>query len=486
MDFSRVRTSSTSGEGRPRPLLEVLRRILRRMSFTVPLAIYGAIPAIVLLFVFLPPHRACIWAYLLSALFLPMAGFSLPGVPNVDKNSVPNFAVIISICIFDPVRLTKARLRWFDLPMLSFLCAYFMSAITNDVGNSLGNSFYAGLSLLQGLLFIWGIPYFVARLYLDSYARFIELAQVVVIGGLIYIPLCLFEVRFSPQLHHWIYGYHQHSFVQSMRGGGFRPTVFMQHGLGVGMWMTLTSLIGVTLWWSNLFPKWLRGFEKAIIGLFLITSLLVKSTGALLLLFGGLAIQAMSGVSKTRIFYFFLLIAPVAYCSVRVSGVWRGEILSDTMGLLVSEGRLNSMLGRIQNEDLLIQKALQKPLFGWSGWDRSNVYNEQGRRMTTQDGMWIITFGIAGLIGLGGFLGIFLLPAFGVFVRGRANHWERKQRRLCTVVAIGLCLLALDFLMNAMPNPIYMLLCGALSNVVFLTQEPTDDVVISEASELTD
>ena len=38
---------------------------------------------------------------------------------------------------------------------------------------------------------------------------------VLLIGGLIYIPFCLFEIKMSPQLHKWVYGYHQHAFDQN-------------------------------------------------------------------------------------------------------------------------------------------------------------------------------------------------------------------------------------------------------------------------------
>ena len=55
--------------------------------------------------------------------------------------------------------------------------------------------------------------------------------------GLIHVPLILFEVCFSPQLHAMVYGYHQHQFIQTMRGSGFRPMCFAQHGLALAMFM---------------------------------------------------------------------------------------------------------------------------------------------------------------------------------------------------------------------------------------------------------
>jgi hypothetical protein len=89
------------------------------------------------------------------------------------------------------------------------------------------------------------------RIYLSSLLGMYELAVAVFLGGPDYMPLCLLEVRLSPQLHTWIFGYHQHSFGQSLRFGGFRPVVFMDHGLMVGLWMTMATLAGFWLWRSR-------------------------------------------------------------------------------------------------------------------------------------------------------------------------------------------------------------------------------------------
>ena len=65
------------------------------------------------------------------------------------------------------------------------------------------------------------------------------------------MPLCLYEIRMSPQLHYLVYGFYPSFFGMSVRFGGYRPTVFLQHGLAVGMWMTSASLVGVWLWYSR-------------------------------------------------------------------------------------------------------------------------------------------------------------------------------------------------------------------------------------------
>ena len=57
-------------------------------------------------------------------------------------------------------------------------------------------------------------------------------------AGLIYSLFILFELRMSPNLHRWIYGFGQHGFSQHIRWGGYRPMVFMAAGLAVALFIT--------------------------------------------------------------------------------------------------------------------------------------------------------------------------------------------------------------------------------------------------------
>jgi hypothetical protein len=67
-------------------------------------------------------------------------------------------------------------------------------------------------------------------------------------AGLVYSIPMLFEIRFSPQLHFWIYGYYSHDFIQSMRDGSYRPVVFMGHGLLTTFFLMTTCVATAALW----------------------------------------------------------------------------------------------------------------------------------------------------------------------------------------------------------------------------------------------
>src|SRR5690606_11933457 len=140
----------------------------------------------------------------------------VPGLPDWTKMNATTAAVFLGILIFDPARFTMIKWSWLDLPM-ALWCAWPMITAL-----SMGQGAYEGASFVLDQLMVWGGPYIVGRMYLRDPGAMRELAMAIVIGGLIYVPLCLFEVRMSPQLHRLVYGYHQHSFLQTIRESGYR------------------------------------------------------------------------------------------------------------------------------------------------------------------------------------------------------------------------------------------------------------------------
>ena len=65
------------------------------MGFLVPVTLFGWIPFVLFLFMVLPPRRAVITAFLLAWLFLPMAGYSIHGLPDYTKMSATAAGVVV-------------------------------------------------------------------------------------------------------------------------------------------------------------------------------------------------------------------------------------------------------------------------------------------------------------------------------------------------------------------------------------------------------
>jgi len=333
--------------------------------------------------------------------------------------------------------------------------------------------------------FTWGLPYFVARVYFSDLQGLNTLGIMVFVGGLLYIPFCLEEMIMSPQLHRLTYGFHQHSFLQSMRGEGFRPMVYMDHGLMVAMWMVSASMLGLWLSYSGVIPKkwsilpygdFLRKFPLwLLLATLLVTTMLMKSTGALTLLMLGLITLYFSNKWKTTIIILLLLVIPPTYMMTRATGLWSGENLPILVAEKISEERAQSLQFRFDNENILVEKALDGTFFGWGGWNRSRVFDEDGKDISITDGLWIITLGTKGIYGLLLLLIVIELPILLLLYRSNPGLWHKPEYAAIAAMAVLLALYMIDNLLNGMVNPIFMLfnggICGLLSQGVPVDEE---------------
>src|SRR5688572_11936637 len=123
------------------------------MSLFAHIALLAWIPAVLVMFMVLPPRRAVITALVAAWLFLPMAAYALPGLPDYTKMSATCVGVLIGAVLFDPQRFEQFRPNWLDLPMLT-LCA---SPVLSSLSNGLGWHEAMSASLSQATT--WGIAY---------------------------------------------------------------------------------------------------------------------------------------------------------------------------------------------------------------------------------------------------------------------------------------------------------------------------------------
>jgi hypothetical protein len=428
------------------------------MEILVSLALFGWIPVVFLLFMLLPPRRAVIAAFLLAWLFLPMAGFKIAGLPDYTKMSATCFGVLLAAAVFDADRLLSFRYRWFDVPVTIYCLSPFVTSVVNGLGA------YDGMSMVILQVVTWGLPYFIGRVYFADLDGVRELALGMVVGGLIYVPLCWFEIRMSPQLHRMIYGYHQHSFIQQIRFGGYRPMVFMQHGLMVAMWMALTGLIALWLWRSRTFTKVAGMPAWLLVPCLLLTALLCKSSYAILLMIGGIGVLYATTLIRSRIFIYMLLCVAPIFMATRATGVWSGQWMIDFAEKNFGADRAQSIWTRVINDNALAAKAMERPVWGWGGWGRARDYNELGKTATT-DALWIITLGNAGIVGLAGLTLMLLLPILLAMHDFPIATWSYPRVAPVIALALVLVLYMLDHLMNGMVNPIFMLATGSLGSM---------------------
>ena len=441
----------------------------------VPLALVGYVPFVSWLFSKVNPREAAAIAFALSLMFLPVAAIPLSGLPDYTKITATCAGILIAAWKYDQQRILDFKMQLVDLPMALWCCAPMFASIFNGLGA------YDGASGLLDMIFIWGMPYFVGRLYFTDMKGINTLGTIVFVGGLVYIPLCFVEMAISPQLHRMLYGFHQHSILQSMRGGGYRPMVFMEHGLMVAMWMVSASTLGIWLSYSRILPN---SMEKIpLLGQYLqkiplwmllcaqiFTTALMKSSGAFFLFIIALGTLFVSNKLKSGVLVWFLLCVPPTYMITRSTGWWNGENLSSWVAEKFSEDRAQSLQFRFDNETILIDKALDGTFFGWGGWNRSRVFDENGEDTTVTDGLWIIVFGTCGIFGIILLNVVVLQPVVLLLYRSSPAQWNTKEYGAIAAMCMLLMIYMIDNLLNGMINPIFMLfnggICGLLANGV--------------------
>lgn len=442
------------------------------MSWTVPVVLYGWLPLVAIAFATLTPTRAVLVSYFAGWMFLPVTSFQAFGFFDYSKDTIVPLSVLAGVLLFDSARLARFRPNALDLPIALFCAAPFFTSLHNELG------VYDGLSGAAYHSIAWGLPYLTGRLYFWSHDGVRRLALAFVAAGLVYMPLCWYELRMSPQLHALVYGFHQHDWLQTLRGGGYRPMVFMNHGLMTGLWMAAAALVAFALWTSGAWKRvWGVRIGLACLAL-VVTVVACKSAGAVALLAAGAAALWSMRALRTSVPMLLFLLAPPAYVAVRASGAWTGVELADLAGRWSAE-RAGSLSFRLKAEERLRERAAEQALFGWGGWNRSAVRRSDDPRSeatVTVDSLWILVFGKYGAFGLVSLLAIWLAPLVALWRRAPPRRWPERAHVWAWTLALVLVSYELDNLVNAMSNPVYLLAAGGIAGFALAPARATAPV----------
>ncbi len=413
-----------------------------------------------------PVGLATLWTILGAQLLLPVGTFIklAPGIPQFDKVSLPNLTAFVGciLCVRRPLRFWNG----FGLPEVLLLMLLVGPFITSELNGdvvrsggmilpSVGN--YDALSAAVGE-FLFLLPFILGRQVLKSTSDIELILRVLVTAGLIYSIPMLFEMRMSPQLHNWVYGYFPSDFLQEVRDGGYRPIVFLGHGLAVSFFTMTTVVAAAALW--RLDARVVRlppGSITAYLGALLV---LCKSAGALVY---GLILVPLVRWSKPRLqlrVALILVTLAMIYPLLRIADLVPTTAILDAAGS-VSTDRAASLKVRFDQEQLLLDRASQRLMFGWGRFGRQRVYDEHGKNTSITDGLWIITVGQSGLFG---FLAEFGLLALPIFAAASALKFTQSasERILLAALALILGVNVFDLVPNAWLTPWTWLLAGAL------------------------
>jgi hypothetical protein len=440
------------------------------VSSTIALIALGAsIPVMVGLFFVMRPVTAALVVALGAEMFLPeLVTFKLPLLPPLDKHNLPYLCILLGCLVRYPGRVTKLpKPRWIVVLALGLLVGGVVTALGNGdplVLGTDGQVYIPALTVKDG--FYMGIANFFESflpLYL-GYALFRKaedferLLVGLAVACLVYVPLAMVELRLSPQWHRWVYGYAQHDFIQTVRWGGYRPMVFMSHGLALARFFLAGTCCLVIL----------SRYRRVVFGLpirflawtqFLVL-LACKSTGAIV--FGLLAVPLLAFTRPKRqlLFAAGAAVIIVLYPTLRLSGVFPVARLLEAAGA-VQPDRADSLAYRFANEDRVLERARQRILFGWGEYDRNAAFDEEGHKTSVLDGYWIIRMSTNGLAGFVFSFAPLLLPVFWARRRLPAIRLERDQRQVAGV-ALLLAFLAFDLIPNGLWAFYPFLIAGAL------------------------
>lgn len=416
----------------------------------------------------LPVEEAAVSSMFAGYLLLPSAtSVNIPLLPPLDKTSIPAVSTFILCWMKGGQTAPPKKSAIVYCLALLFILAPICTSFDNSYELRIGDRSLPGLYPLdaakmsfENLLTL--LPFFVAMRFLSSDRGRSLLLRAFPVAGILYSAPMLFEVRFSPQLHRWVYGFFPHSFGQQVRDGGYRPVVFLSHGLEVALFASMTviaSCIAVQLKW-RLF-RVPAGAVAAYMGGVL---LLCKTLGAVVYAAVALPIIFFTKPKTWSTASCGILLIVCAYPLLRTYDLSPVKHIAAAANT-VSADRSSSFEYRVKNEDQLLAKANQKPFFGWGTWGRNRIYDQTtGSDVSITDGEWIIEFGMWGWFGY--------LSLFGLFAASAMQARKVVCRRTDsgTVVLAGMSLMLAVNMIDLIPNanlvPFTYMLAGSIAGCV--------------------
>ncbi len=414
----------------------------------------------------LDPGRALIWTILGGYLLLPpLTAFNFPVIPDLDKVSVPNLMALACA-----LWLVKDRISFVPKSpigkalIVAYVLSPFGTVLTNTDPLIFREAMINGMRIYDSLAsisyqLIALLPFFLARRYLGTPEGMRAVLAALAAAGLGYSLPMLVEVVMSPQMNVWIYGFFQHDFWQTVRYGGYRPVVFLPHGLWVAFFAFMALAAAVTLF-RHVAPE---ARPKALVVMVYLAAMLVlcRSAGPLVYALGVVPLILLVPVRLQLLIAAGLAVVVITYPVLRGAHlVPIDQILAfaDTL----SPERAYSLRFRIENEEILLARAQERPWFGWGGYGRAFTHDPiTGRQLNIADGAWVILMGTYGWVGYVAEFGLFALP---LLLLGREALMQPKAELSPWVGAMALILGAnmTDLLPNATQIPFTWLMAGAL------------------------
>jgi hypothetical protein len=404
------------------------------------------------------------WALLPSASYTPSAavfpywilGACLPSNYFFTKASVTGMTCLIGILVFDRPSFSRFQLDFWDLPMLVWCTVPLLSAIAN------ARAFIPALSSGLYQTLAWGVPYLAGRFYFKDTESLGLAAKALVLAGVAYVPICLLEILTGPQIYVHLYGYEPYRWIGAQRYEGFRPVGLLEDGNQLGIWMATSALIAVWLWRHRLVNA-IFGIPIVWISATLtLVTLLCQSGGSIVLLFCLLPFAFVRKTYLPRVLAALLLVGIVGSISLRLASTISLKSLVEHNPVAYASARFltrikrGSFGWRLSQDEQHVTSALNEPLLGSGRWDWWKASSSRPWSL------WLLAFGMYGIVGLLALECLQLLPVARVlwapFARG-----SREGLELRNALAAAILMSAIDNLLNGSMILPLLLVVGGLS-----------------------
>lgn len=415
---------------------------------------------------------------IITATFLTIVGgymllpvrvdIDLPLLPALDQNSIPALTSFLCCRFVKKINIslipTGGAEKGF---VIALLLLPFVTVMNNFEPVYNGAYWKSGLTLYDSisailLSYLKILPFIIAVQVIKTHQNLMLIIKLLVMAGLCYSLLILFEIRMSPKLHTWIYGFFPHSWAQQARFGGFRAVVFMGHGLLVSMFIAICLACA-----SINFKNKIKTFNipPLFIVLYLFFVLIVsKSVGAFILGLGlMLCIMYMPNLIKKKVTLTIISLV-ILYPIFSMFGLFPHlDLLELVHGW--SPERAQSLEFRFYHEMRLLEHAQQKLFFGWGAWGRNRLAD------SVTDGYWITILSSYGAMG---FSLIFGLAAFCIYKALKVSTLATSKAEQALI--INFALLIAIIMLDQIPNTsIYgwswLLIGGLLGRANYLNQK---------------
>ena len=422
-----------------------------------------------------PPQKAAMIGLFGAAMFWPCGtGLNLPILPDLDKEILPALSMLFALLVFAKGRRKLLKTNPFtsyEVAILVAIVGVFGTIVTN--GDDLrhgpivlpAQGFQDLLNNLAAVAFKWFPPFYLGHALFKTSKDLRTLMKFMVFAGLVYSVPIWIELRLSPQLHNWIYGFHQSDFVQTIRYGGYRPKVLMRHGLNVALFMTMTLIAAGAFYRTKTKLSRFWTPKRSFIYLAIVL-VLCKSTGAYfhaavaipLVLWG----PTWLGGGVT----FGLATLIIGYPLFRTADLIPVDEMIDWLSENVNEERALSLWFRFYTEGNVLENTRERFLFGWGGYSRYCEFDQEtGEMLSILDGYWVIEIGEHGLVGFLAIFGLMLMPVFRA-VRALPKIERKRDRHLLMALALMSALYVFDWVPNSSISADLTFMVGALGGLV--------------------